>query len=151
MTAEMERTELIAREGIRDLLARYTWAGDRGQVDAVAACFTPEGVLDVGEDGGRWTGREAIREELAAVVDRVATSGAAPTPVQHHVSSVLIDLHDPSTAAVRSCFCVFTDAGADHWGTYRDEVVLDPSEGTWCFARRTVRVMGRSPDSRFGR
>ena len=148
MTPEMERTELIAREGIRDLLARYTWAGDRGRSAEVAACFTVDGVLDAGEHGGTWEGRATIEAELLAVVDRVAAAGGTPTPVNHHVTSVLIALDTPTSADVRSYFCVYTDVGPDHWGTYRDHVVRDPVEGRWQFQRRTVRVTGSSPASR---
>ena len=149
MTREMERTELIAREGIRHLLARYTWAADRGRAEEVASCFLVDGVLDAGEHGGRWEGRATIRAELEAVAARIAEAGAAPTPVNHHVSSVLIHLVDPSHADVRSYFCVYTDIGADHWGTYRDEVRMDPADGTWRFAHRSVRVTGASASSRF--
>lgn len=151
MTREMERTELIAREGIRDLLARYTWAADRGRAEEVAGCFLVDGVLDAGEHGGTWTGRATVRAELDAVAERVAAAGTTPTPVNHHVSSVVIHLVDPSHAQVRSYFCVYTDVGADHWGSYRDEVKMDPSDGTWRFARRTVRVTGAAPTSRFVR
>jgi hypothetical protein len=149
MTREMERTELIAREGIRDLLGRYTWAGDGGRVDDVAECFTDDGVLDLGDHGGVLEGRAAIAAELSAVVARAADAGAAPSPVNHHVSSVLITLADPTRATVRSYFAVHTDAGLDHWGRYRDEVVMDPIDGHWRFARRTVRVTGAVPGSRF--
>ena len=75
MTREMERTELIAREGIRDLLGRYTWAGDGGRVDDVAECFTDDGVLDLGDHGGVLEGRAAIAAELSAVVARAADAG----------------------------------------------------------------------------
>lgn len=143
----MERTELIAREGIRDLLARSTWAGDRGRSDDLAACFATDGQLDVGDHGGTWTGRDVIARSLAAVAERIAATGGAPGPVHHHVSSIQIDLHDPTSATVRSYFCVYTAVGADHWGTYRDEVVLDPSDGQWRFASRSVRVAGASPHS----
>lgn len=149
MTREMERTELIAREGIRHLLARYTWAGDRGRAAEVADCFLDDGVLDAGEHGGTWEGRAAIEAELRSVAARVAAAGGAAGPVNHHVSSVHIHLTDPSRAEVRSYFCVYTDRGADHWGTYRDEVVMDPADGTWRFARRAVQVTGAAPDSRF--
>lgn len=146
---EMERTEIVAREAIRDLLARYTWAGDRGRSAEVADCFLRDGVLDVGDHGGRWEGREEIQAQLAAVAGRVAASGAAPTPVSHHVSSVLITMTGPTAADVRSSFCVFTDVGADHWGSYRDVVAQDPIDGHWRFAERRVRVAGFAPTSRF--
>jgi hypothetical protein len=149
MTREMERTELIAREGIRDLLGRYTWAGDTGRVAEVAACFVEAGSLDLGPHGGVLEGRDAIAAELASVVDRVAEAADAPGPVNHHVSSIEITMGDPTSATVRSYFCVYTDAGPDHWGRYRDEVVMDPVDGHWRFARRTVRVTGAAPASRF--
>ncbi len=149
MTREMERTELIAREGIRDLLGRYTWAGDNGRSAEVADCFTADGVLDLGDHGGRFQGRAAIAAELEAVVARVAAAADAPGPVNHHVSSVLITMSDPTTAAVRSYFCVYTATGPDHWGRYRDEVVMDRVDGHWRFATRTVRVTGAAPGSRF--
>ena len=149
MTREMERTELIAREGIRDLLGRYTWAGDTGRTADVADCFTVDGVLDLGDHGGRFEGRAAIAAELEAVVARVAGAADAPGPINHHVSSVLIVMADPSSAEVRSYFCVYTDAGPDHWGRYRDAVVMDRADGHWRFASRTVRVTGAAPESRF--
>ncbi|WP_426570771.1 nuclear transport factor 2 family protein [Aquihabitans sp. McL0605] len=145
----MERTELIAREGIRDLLGRYTWAGDTGRSAELAGCFTAEGVLDAGVPGGAWEGRATITAELDAVAARVAATGDTPSPVNHHVSSVLITMNDPTSATVRSYFCVYTDAGADHWGRYRDDVVMDATDGHWRFARRTVRVTGYAPGSRF--
>jgi hypothetical protein len=69
--------------------------------------------------------------------------------VNHHVASIEITMADPTSATVRSYFCVYTDAGADHWGRYRDEVVMDRIDGHWRFARRTVRVTGAAPGSRF--
>ena len=149
MTREMERTELIAREGIRDLLGRYTWAGDTGNTVEVADCFTIDGVLDLGDHGGRIVGRAAIAAELEAVVARVASSADAPGPVNHHVSSILITMTDPTTATVRSYFSVFAKSGPDHWGRYRDDVVMDRVDGHWRFATRTVRVTGFANDSRF--
>ncbi|MCU1371932.1 MAG: hypothetical protein JWO77_3126 [Ilumatobacteraceae bacterium] len=149
MTREMERTELIAREGIRDLLGRYTWAGDAGRTAEVADCFTVDGVLDLGDHGGVLEGRAAIAAELDAVIARVASAADAPGPVNHHVSSVLITMTDPTTAAVRSYFAVHMVRGLDHWGRYRDDVVMDRIDGHWRFARRTVRVTGTAPGSRF--
>lgn len=149
MTREMERTELIAREGIRDLLGRYTWAGDTARTDEVADCFTTDGVLDLGDHGGVLEGRAAIAAELEDVVARAASAAEAPSPVNHHVSSISITMADPTSATVRSYFAVHTDQGLDHWGRYRDDVVMDRIDGHWRFARRTVRVTGFAPGSRF--
>ena len=145
MTRDMERTELIARESIRDLLARYTWAGDRGRTAELADLFTADGVLDVGSHGGRWEGRETIAAELEAVTTRVAAAGGSPGPVHHHVSSIHIHLDTPASAVVRSYFLVVTAIGPDHWGRYRDQVVESAADGGWRFAERTVRVDGHAP------
>ncbi len=152
----MDIWELTAREQIRDLLARYTWAGDRGQVDAMAALFTANGVLDVGDHGGRWVGPPAIAAGLRAVVERFARAAAAtdggPSSVdtvgalRHHVSSVLIQEVSGSGAAVRSCFAVYGPAGLDHWGRYIDRLKLEI--GRWRFAERVVVVDGAAAGSR---
>ena len=144
----MERTDLLSREAIRDLLGRYTWAGDGGRSAELAALFTTDGVLDVGDHGGRWEGRERIERELTAVTDRVAASAQTPGPVRHHVSSVLIDLDTHAQATVRSYFLVLTNIGVDHWGRYRDQVVETAPGGIWQFLERVVRVDGHAPGSR---
>lgn len=152
----MERTDLIACESIRDLLARYTWAADRGRTAEVGRCFTADGVLDVGEHGGRWVGPEAISQELDLVAERAATSASAsrprpdpapPSPVHHHVSSVAISLDSHAAATVRSYFLVLTAIGVDHWGRYRDLVVETAPGDEWLFRERVVIVDGHHPGS----
>jgi len=147
----MELWELTAREQIRDLLARYTWAGDRGRIDDLVALFLPSGVLDVGDHGGRWEGQAAIGAELRAVVARSAggasEEGYGAGPVHHHVSSIAIDDLAAASATVRSYFAVHTVHGLDHWGRYRDRVV-NTGVG-WAFAERIVTVDGAAPGSRF--
>ena len=56
----MEIWELVARESIRDIIARYNCNGDSGRIDAMMSLFTPDAVLEVaGRDPQ--VGREAIR------------------------------------------------------------------------------------------
>ncbi len=147
----MERTDLIARESIRDLLARYTWAADRGRSGEVGQCFAAGGVLDVGDHGGRWVGPAVITQELNAVAARLTAAGEAgegpPDPVRHHVSSVAIDLDTHAAATVRSYFLVLTSAGVDHWGRYRDQVVETAPGDKWLFQERVVIVDGRAEGS----
>jgi hypothetical protein len=146
----MEIGDLVAREAIRDVLARYTWAGDRGRSRDLADCFTPDGVLDVGEHGGRWVGQEEIVARLKAVAggiaERSAVLGDRPKPVRHHVSSVVIDLTGATTATSSSYFFVLTEVGVDHWGRYQDWLEAD-DEGAWRIAKRVVRVDGRADAS----
>lgn len=144
----MDSWELTAREEIRDLLARYTWAGDRGRIDDLVSLFSGRGVLDLGDHGGRLEGPAAIRAGLVAVADRLATAGPAGGPigmVQHHVSSVLITEVGGAGATVRSYYAVHTAIGLDHWGRYADRVELEI--GRWRFAQRMVVVDGVAPGS----
>jgi hypothetical protein len=46
------------RDAIRDLLARYTYNGDRGRIEALAACFADDGTLEY--PGNRASGPAAI-------------------------------------------------------------------------------------------
>lgn len=39
--------ELVAREHIRDTLARYNWSGDAGRLDELADTFSPDGALEI--------------------------------------------------------------------------------------------------------
>ncbi|CAN5895418.1 hypothetical protein BH23ACT2_BH23ACT2_09160 [soil metagenome] len=137
----MELSELVAREAVRDLVARYTWAGDRGRSVEVAKLFAFDGVLDVGDHGGRWEGRDEIVRQLDAVADRMAAAGTLAGPVRHHVSSTVIDVMSPTETTSSSYFLVLTGIGVDHWGRYRDRTAVGAG-GAWRFTERTVRVDG---------
>jgi len=141
----VELWELQARESVRDLVAAYTWSGDRGDSAAVAELFTEAGVLDVGDHGGAWRGRARIRAELDAVAERAVAIGGSPGPVRHHVASLRVTVTGPAEAEATSYFSVFTAIGLDHWGRYRDRFVAD--DGTWRFVERTVRVDGHADGS----
>ena len=142
----MELSELAGREAVRDLVARYTWAGDRGRSAELAHLFAPDGVLDVGEHGGRWVGPAEIISQLDAVTERVAMAGTSPGPVRHHVSSLVIDMTSTTEATSSSYFLVLTGIGIDHWGRYRDTFALSP-DGQWRFTERSVRVDGHTDGS----
>ena len=43
----MEMWELVAREQIRDTLARYNWSGDAGRLEGLAETFCVDGVLEI--------------------------------------------------------------------------------------------------------
>ena len=127
------------RDAIRDLLARYTYNGDRGRVAALAACFADDGVLEF--PGARAEGREAIVAALTS-----GERNPARTFVRHHITNPLIDL-DGDTGSARSYFNVYSDNGPDHSGTYGDRLVRTP-EG-WRFAHRRVRVDWQAAGSLF--
>jgi hypothetical protein len=141
--------ELGIREAVRDTLARYNHAGDRGRLDELAAQFTPDGILEI-RGGDRLEGRAAIVAGLGGVVrrsdDGAAASGLPPI-IRHHVSSVLIHGITADRAHSDAYFAVFTRDGLDHWGRYRD--VLAPCEGRWLLAHRVVRTDAYAAGSKY--
>ena len=140
----MDVDELCAREAIRDVIARYNHAGDRGRVADLARCLTPDGEL-VLDDDAPIVGRAAIVEYLVGVGRRVAARSQR-VQMRHHVSSVAIDLQDRDHATAFSYWVVFTEIGVDHWGRYADRLVRD-GDG-WLLAHRRCRLDGWAPDSR---
>lgn len=128
------------RDAIRHLLAVYTYNGDRGRIDELAACFAADGVLEF--PGATATGPEAI---VAAL-----TAGGSADPrrtfVRHHTTNPLIEV-EGDAATVRSYFSVWSNHGPDHAGTYTDRLVRTP--GGWRFAHRLVRIDWQAADSLF--
>jgi len=127
----MEHWELVARESIRDLVARYNANGDSGRFDQVVELFAPDAVMDV--DGMVLRGRDEIR---ALFTSTAANLRDQPQPVllRHHTSTLQIDVQNEHAATARCYYQVLLADGLDHWGRYLDEYrVVD---GRWRFARR---------------
>jgi len=147
----MDLDELLAREGVRDTIATYNATGDQGDLDGLASCFAPDGILAV---VGRepLVGRRAIAEGLGAMLRREAPE-IDPRPAIAHCHHRVASVHFVSVAPDRidtvCSFTVLTQIGLDHWGRYRDHLV--PIEGRWRFARRDVKVDGHAPASLFPR
>jgi hypothetical protein len=137
----MELWELEAREQVRDTLARYNHAGDRGLLEELAGCFLPDGVLEV-KDLGVARGRAEIVGFLSAGTEEGRRAQAF---VRHHLSSVRIETITRDRAQAAAYFVVMTAAGPDHWGRYRD--VLRPHEGRWLMEHRRVTVDAAAPGS----
>jgi uncharacterized protein (TIGR02246 family) len=140
----MDASQAIACEEIRQLVARYNHAGDRGRLDELVACFAEDGVMEL-PDLAPLRGRAAIRDHLEGVVALLAASTTRAT-LRHHVASLWIELDGDDAARASAYFSVYTEIGLDHWGGYRD--TLRRREGRWLFARRKVRVDGAVAGSR---
>jgi SnoaL-like protein len=144
----VELWELVAREQIRDTLARYNWSGDAGRVDGLAQTFCADGVLEVrGLEPLR--GRSEIASFLGGVTVNVAASSAVKPIVRHNVANVLFTGLTPDRAHVSSYFTVVTEIGLDHFGRYRD--VLVPDGDTWLIQHRRVTTDWAAPDSTMAR
>ncbi|MBK5287426.1 MAG: nuclear transport factor 2 family protein [Acidimicrobiia bacterium] len=139
----MELWELMAREQIRDTLARYNDGGDRGKFDEMIECFAPDGVLVIVE-GDTHRGRDALREFFAGVG---RTAHPALTQLRHCATNLVLDIDSETTARASSYFQVITDIGLDHWGRYRDRLVK--TDDHWLLAERSVKTDGYATNSLF--
>ena len=139
----MELWELSTREAVRHTIASYTYAADNGRFADVAALFAVDGVLEVqGTGGAKAEGRDAILGFFQNVNGDVVST-APPGRMQHHVTSVRVDVLSPTEVTATCYFTVMTGAGVDHWGRYKDS--FKPDGDRWLFAHRLVRTDGRTP------
>lgn len=136
----------VAREQIRDLVARYNANGDTGRFPQVRALFLEDAVMRI-EPDQEYVGIESIMSIFTGTSSNTASS--ALTHVRHFTSTHQIDFDDDSHAAGRLYFAVLTDVGLDHWGRYVDRYVR--TDDGWRFARRSVSVDGWSERSLFPR
>jgi hypothetical protein len=140
----MEMWELVAREHIRDTLARYNWSGDAGRLDDLADTFCADGVLEI-RGFEPLNGRPAIVAFLRGITGKVADGADVKPIVRHNVANLLFNEVSEDHAQVSSYFTVVTHIGLDHLGRYRDTVV--PDGDTWRIAHRKVSTDWAAPDS----
>ncbi|MFZ0835016.1 MAG: nuclear transport factor 2 family protein [Mycobacterium sp.] len=139
----MQSWELVARECIRDTLARYNWAGDSAQLHDMVQSFCEDGELQL-RGAEPISGRAAIVEFLTGVTTS-ATGSAGPRIVRHNLTNVRFLEVTPNQARVASYFTVFTEIGLDHYGRYRDICV--PVGDQWLIRHRFVSTDWAAPNS----
>ena len=144
----VEMWELIAREQIRDTLARYNWSGDTGRIDGLAETFCADGVLEI-RGFQPLQGRSAIMAFLGGVTGDIASSVDVKPVVRHNVANVLFTSLTPDEAQVMSYFTVVTHIGLDHFGRYRDTLV--PDADTWLIKNRKVSTDWAAANSAMAR
>jgi ketosteroid isomerase-like protein len=138
----VELWELVARERIRDLVARYNANADSGRFDQVLECFAPTAVMEL--DGKPYRGHAEIRTIFTSAAER-ARRGPGPIIVRHHTSTLQIDISGRDDATSRCYYQVLSAKGLDHWGRYLDRYgVID---GRWYFLHRREFLDGSVPDS----
>jgi SnoaL-like domain len=144
----VETWELVAREHIRDTLARYNWAGDAARLNDLADTFCVDGVLEIrGSEPLR--GRSAIVTFLGGVTRNVAVSADVKPIVRHNVANLLFNEVTRDEARVSCYFTVVTHIGLDHFGRYRD--ILVPDGDTWRIKHRKVSTDWAATDSAMAR
>jgi ketosteroid isomerase-like protein len=136
----MELWELVARESIRDLVARYNANGDSGRFDQVMELFAPDAVME--PVGHVYRGRA----EIVTIFERAAEAARRwphPPQIRHNTSTLQIDVASPTEASSRCYYHVLTGMGLDHWGRYVDRYC--ELDGRWYFAHRRVFLDGAVP------
>jgi ketosteroid isomerase-like protein len=130
---------LADRIGIQDLIARYAWALDTGDVDALVSCFTTDCAVieEVFEDPDRWEGHSGVRK----LGEHYKNSAGFPGR-QHHVSQSLVE-GNTERCSVKSFAFVTECRGEPPYtlrftGYYDDR--LEKVGGQWLFRERTIRL-----------
>ena len=138
----MDAEECNARAAIQSTVARYTFHGDRGRVDALAQCFTEDGVL---EFLGEWTaqGRDGIFEQTSTVTGE--TRERQQPLLRHHLATHHVEFSGATDARATTYFTAYTEIGPDHIGRYVDQ--LRRVGGDWLFAHRRIVVDWWAPNT----
>jgi hypothetical protein len=138
----MTLEELLAREGIRKTLARYTLQGDRGDVEAFLGAFTADAVL---EFAGEWRaeGHAGIRERIANVTGE--TRERRRPLLRHHLGTHGVEFESETRARAWTYFTAYTEIGPDHTGRYVDR--LSCEKGEWKIEHRRILIEWWSPDT----
>ena len=146
MTAQISPEDRFA---LQDLMARYGWALDTGDIEAFVACFAPDGVMveEVFEEPDVWSGTDGIR----SLARHYAAIPNFPGR-QHWVGNTLYEAVGADRVHARS-FAMVTECQGEppyllrFCGWYEDELVR--LDGEWHFQRRTVRLWDGKVLSRF--
>lgn len=136
----MKRLPVEDRLAIEDLFARYSWALDTGDPDALAETFAPEGkaIEEVFEDPDVWEGREEIRK-----LGRHYLSSPSFPGRQHHISMPVYEPVSDDFCRARAFVFVTECHGEPPYllrftGYYSDEIVK--RDGEWMFLSRLIRL-----------
>ena len=137
------------RFAIQDLVARYAWALDTGDIDALIACFTPDArvVEEVFDDPDIWEGHDGIR----GISEHYRNATNFPGR-QHHTSQLQV-WGDTEACSARS-FAFVTECHGEppyllrFTGYYEDKIVR--LDGQWLFKERIIRlwdgpILGKFP------
>ncbi len=130
-TPEAARLAAEDRVAIEQLYARYAHAADRGDAEAWAGCFTPDGVFN--SFGVRHAGHTA----LVAVIE----GSRKRPPGRHWVNNLVVEETDfgaRGTAYLAWLHITKSPVSMPTTGIYEDELVRTP-EG-WRFRSRTFVV-----------
>ncbi|MBO9519329.1 MAG: nuclear transport factor 2 family protein [Porphyrobacter sp.] len=123
---------------IHDVIARYAWALDTGDVEAFVNCFCRNGTLiwDAFEEPQRWEGDEALRHFATFFRSLPSSAGR-----QHHVSNTVITRCEAGVNSRSYVAVALRQGDGPHllnvMGYYED--VFREEDGRWRLAQRVIR------------
>ena len=130
----MSLAEVEDRLAINDLFVRYTRALDRGDVETLVDCFTPDASLD-SPAIGQHSGHAAIR----AFAERFARFHERGAQLRHVISNLAVEIDGDRARATCYLLNVLTRNGkSELLAPGRYECDLVKSDGTWRFQKRVV-------------
>jgi hypothetical protein len=130
--------ELLAREAIRDTLATYNIMGDRGLIEAYAATFTEDGVLEM--PPATVTGRAGIVrfvKEVGIPALNARLTGK-PAPLRHNITTSRIELAGTDSARVTTYFLLLRAGRIEESGIYLDRFARVAD--AWLIAHRRIKM-----------
>jgi hypothetical protein len=156
----MELWELIARESIRDLVARYNANGDSGRFPQMLEVFADDASMELVAADGTIRRYDGIDQVATIFTDTKAnwdvtvasgtreggsggeaSRGKSRHHIRHFTATHQIDLIDEAHASGRCYFLVVMAHGIDHWGRYVDEYGV--RDGRWVITSRRAFSDGR--------
>lgn len=123
---------------VQQVIARYAWALDTGDVEGFVACFCSDGTLvwDAFEEPHSWRGADALRHFARFFAALPSSAGR-----QHHVSNIVITPGAEGLCAKSYCLVALRQGDGPHalhvMGWYEDR--FRQEHGEWRLAERVIR------------
>lgn len=131
------------RAEIEDLMARYLFAMDYGDLDSYIATFTEDGVIEFAS--GTYSGREEIRAAVERFKEGIGrfytTEDGKPAALRHVLLQSVVRIEGDRAWSTSLWMEMANDGPGDSFkmgtfGIYEDE--LERVNGRWLFSRRVV-------------
>lgn len=131
------------RAEIEDLMARYLFAMDYGDIDSYVETFTEDGSIEFAT--GTFEGRDAIREAVTRFKEGIGqfytTEDGEPAALRHVLLQSVVRVEGDRAWSTSLWMEMANDGPGDSFkmgtfGIYEDE--LERVDGRWLFSRRVV-------------
>jgi hypothetical protein len=123
---------------IRDIVSRYCWALDTGDVEGFVACFCSDGMLvwDAFDVPLEWRGSDALHHFATFLRDQPNTAGR-----QHHVTNLMLEADGEDARGKAYVAVALRQGDGPHalnvMGWYEDRFRREG--GHWRIAERVIR------------